>query len=112
MGKPQIAKGLSNEWVENIRVLSSHKNVYCKISGFLTETGNFKWTKNDFSSFFEVVSKAFGENRLMYGSDWPVCLAAGSYSDTVEIIKDYCRERGDIFLAKLMGINAEKFYHL
>ncbi|UZH56676.1 amidohydrolase family protein [Salinimicrobium tongyeongense] len=112
MAKPQVSKGLSYDWIENIKLLSSYKNVYCKVSGFLTETEDFKWLKNNFNPFFDVVSEAFGENRLMYGSDWPVCLAAGSYADTLEIVEDYFYTQENGLFKKLMGINAEKFYHL
>ena len=112
MGKPQISKGLSNEWIENMQQLGRCKNVYCKVSGFLTETECFQWNYNEFYPFFEVVAEAFGEDRLIFGSDWPVCLAAGKYKDTTTIVESFCKNRSEIDLEKVMGKNAVTFYRI
>jgi len=109
MGKPVISEMPSQEWEQNIKELASCSNVYCKLSGLITQTDDFEWEKKDFYPFLEIVFEAFGEERLMYGSDWPVCLAAGSYQDTVEVVKDYM----DISYIEAKGIfgrNAAKFY--
>ena len=87
MAKPKISGGLSEEWVKNIKELGSHQNVYCKISGLVTETKKFQWKQDDFLPFLDTVVNAFGTDRLMFGSDWPVCLAAASYEEVVEIIR-------------------------
>ncbi len=112
MGKPQISLGLSQNWVENIQQLGACDNVYCKVSGFLTETIDFKWDANDFMPFLETVAGAFGENRLMFGSDWPVSLVAGTYEDTVQIVENFFAKRGNSVLEKVMGKNTVKFYNI
>lgn len=109
MGKPQISNGLSKEWRSYIRELGKCKNVYCKVSGLVTETENFQWEKKDFFPFLEEVISAFGKDRLMFGSDWPVCLSAASYAEILEIIKDFFSEED---LKGIMGGNAVKFYNL
>lgn len=111
IGKPGISKGLSPEWVKNIKELAFCSNVYCKVSGLITETEKFEWKKKDFHPFLDVVFKAFGEERLMFGSDWPVCLAAGSYSDTVEILRGYL-ESSSFSADNVFGRNASNFYGL
>ncbi len=112
MAKPQISTGLSQVWVQNIQQLAACKNVYCKMSGFLTETKDFEWESNDFIPFLNTVTAAFGENRLMFGSDWPVCLIAGNYEDTVQIVERFFLKRGISVQEKVMGKNAMKFYNL
>lgn len=112
MGKPQISRGLSNQWTNNIQELGRCKNVFCKVSGFLTETENFQWDSNDFSPFLKTVADAFGEDRLMFGSDWPVCLSAGNYGDTTSIVESFYKSKSEIDLEKLMGKNAVTFYRI
>lgn len=109
MGKPPISNGLSKEWSNNIGELGKCKNVYCKVSGLVTETDNFQWKKKDFFPFLEEVISAFGKDQLMFGSDWPVCLSAASYAEILEIIKDFFSEED---LKGIMGGNAVKFYNL
>ena len=84
----------------------------CKLSGLLTETENFNWKPKDFYPFFEFALEVFGSDRLMFGSDWPVSLAAGQYSDTVNITEDFFKTRNEIVLEKIMGLNAINFYQL
>jgi L-fuconolactonase len=112
MGKPQISQGLSNKWIENIQQLGACNNVSCKVSGFLSETESFEWDVNDFMPFFDAMAGAFGENRIMFGSDWPVCLAAGTYEDTVKIVERFFVNRGNSVLDKVMSTNAVIFYNL
>lgn len=111
MGKPQIIEGVSPEWEENIKRLSEHPNVYCKLSGLVTETRNFHWEKKDFQPFLKVVVEAFGIDRLMFGSDWPMCLAAANYNQTVEIIQSYFKDDPSA-LEKVFGRTAAKFYNI
>ncbi len=113
MAKPQVSsEGPSEAWIKNIQELAGFKNVYCKLSGLVTETPGFQWEPSDFSPFLRVVSEAFGENRIMYGSDWPVCLSAASYEDTLGIIYDFFTPSGDVTIQKIFGGNAVKFYRL
>lgn len=111
MGKPQISKALSQEWKNNIKELASFSNVYCKVSGLVTETTNFEWEMKDFYPYLDVVYNAFGEERLMFGSDWPVCLVAGSYTNTVEIVEKYT-SNSSFSVENIIGRNAAKFYNI
>lgn len=112
LAKPQISNGVSAEWENNIRKLGSCANVYCKLSGLLTETDDFKWKPEDFTPFLEIVFQAFGEDRLLFGSDWPVCLSAGKYEDALSIIEHYFATKSELALEKIMGQNAINFYRL
>jgi len=112
IAKPQISEGLDNQWVHHIKELALNPNVNCKVSGMVTETRNFKWQQEDFSPFIEVVLDAFGWRRIMYGSDWPVCLLGGNYKEVITIVKDYISKLPDNERAGIMGLNAINFYSL
>lgn len=112
MAKPNISGGVSSMWKAMITDLAGNQNVYCKLSGFLTETKKLNWKPEDFHPFFEVVDNVFGPDRLMFGSDWPVCLAAGEYQDVVKIVEDFFMGKSEIVLEKVMGQNASKFYQI
>lgn len=112
IAKPRISEGPDSEWVHHIKELALNPNVSCKVSGMVTETKNFKWKEQDFSPFMEVVLHAFGWQRLMFGSDWPVCLLAGSYKEVLTIVKDYISKLSDKERAGIMGLNAVSFYSL
>ena len=86
IAKPRIREGILSPWKENIQALAKRDNVYCKLSGMVTEARWDSWTRDDLVPFFEIVLSAFGPERLMFGSDWPVLTLASSYkkwSDTV-----------------------------
>ena len=109
MAKPQITGGTNTDWEEQIRLLGSSSGVYCKISGLLTQTDNFDWKIEDFFPLLQVVKESFGVERLLFGSDWPVCLTAGEYPDTLRIIEEFfTREEQE----KIFGQNAAKCYML
>jgi len=112
IAKPRIFEGLDNQWVHHIKELALNPNVSCKVSGMVTETRNFKWQQEDFSPFMEVVLNAFGWQRLLYGSDWPVCLLGGSYKEVLAIVKDYMDKLPEKEKAGIMGLNAINFYSL
>lgn len=87
VAKPRISEGALSPWAENIRELAKRQNVYCKLSGMVTEANWNTWTRQGLLPYFETVLSAFGANRLMFGSDWPVLTLASSYqrwSDTVQ----------------------------
>ncbi|MGB5479871.1 MAG: amidohydrolase family protein [Eudoraea sp.] len=112
IAKPRISEGLDNQWVHYIKELALNPNVSCKVSGMVTETRNFKWQQEDFSPFIEMVLDAFGWQRLLYGSDWPVCLLGGSYKEVLAIVKDYMDKLPEKEKAGIMGLNAINFYSL
>ncbi len=112
IAKPDIRNKRLAPWKENIMRLAQFKNVYCKLSGMVTEADWLNWKMADFRPYIETVLEAFGTGRLMVGSDWPVCRLAGSYEDIMEIIFRHLvgltvRERDAV-----MGLNAEKAYQL
>lgn len=112
IAKPQISKGIDANWKANILKLATFPNVSCKLSGMVTETTNFQWTKEEFSPFIEIVFKAFGTDRILYGSDWPVCLLAANYKNQLEIVQNYISTLSQIEQAKVMGNNAVNFYKI
>ncbi|PAV31205.1 hypothetical protein CIL05_00670 [Virgibacillus profundi] len=111
--KPDITNGISNFWENHISGISRFENVMCKISGLITEADHRNWKQKDFIPFGEHLLKAFGPNRLMFGSDWPVCLLAGDYGDVYELFGNLVSEHvtKDEF-AKMIGNNAKNFYKL
>lgn len=112
LAKPPIKDGALAPWREQIRELARLPNVACKISGMVTEAGWNNWRAEDFKPYLDVAFAAFGPSRLMFGSDWPVCLLAGSYQRVFGLVEDYVRQLGTDAEAKLFGDNAAKFYGL
>ncbi|PCJ94504.1 MAG: amidohydrolase [Flavobacteriaceae bacterium] len=112
IAKPAITTGLDEYWVHGMQELGKHENVFCKLSGMVTETQQYKWNKNDFASFLDVVVNAFGIDKVLFGSDWPVCLVAGEYHEVLQIITDYFANYSKTDLDKMMGGNAIKFYNI
>ncbi len=91
IAKPRIKDRILSPWRENIRELARRPHVYCKVSGMVTEADWKAWTPESLQPYFEVVLEAFGPQRLMFGSDWPVCLAATSYSRWYEVVSDWVK---------------------
>lgn len=113
LGKPQIAGGPTNNWKEGIRKIAEYPNVYCKLSGLVTEADWKNWQPKDFTPFLEIAAEAFGAERLMVGSDWPVCLlAADRYATVLEILERFTNQWTAQEQAAVFGGNAEKFYNL
>lgn len=110
IAKPPIRDGTLSPWREQIRELAKAPNVSCKVSGLVTEA---KWGESepaDFRPYLEVVFEAFGEDRLMFGSDWPVCLLAGSYAQVFRLMDDYLKPLPKTAREKFFGLNAAGFY--
>jgi L-fuconolactonase len=110
IAKPPIAEGTLSPWREQIRELAKLPNVLCKVSGMVTEANLTAWKPADFRPFLEVVFEAFGADRLMYGSDWPVCLLAGSYAQIQGLAADYVSALDAAAKEKFFGGNAARFY--
>ena len=110
IAKPPIKDGTLSPWREQIRELAKAPNVLCKVSGMVTEADHAKWNAEDFAPFLDVVFTAFGEDRVMFGSDWPVCLLAGSYERIFTLVSDYVRQFPTPAREKLFGENAARFY--
>jgi L-fuconolactonase len=107
IAKPAIAAGTLSPWREQLRELAKFPNVCCKVSGMVTEAKWVGWQQADFRPFLDVVSEAFGFERLMYGSDWPVALLAGSYAQVHGLAKSYVPVEHH---ATFFGGNAARFY--
>jgi len=112
MAKPEIKTGNSASWAANMRSIAGSPNVFCKLSGLVTEADSHHWTAADFAFYLDVVFEAFGPDRLMFGSDWPVCLLAGSYRQVTRLIEDYVGRHAAGESAKVFGANAIRFYGL
>ena len=112
IAKPQIKARELNEWSRGIRAIAKHPNVCCKVSGLVTEADWKHWKPDDFRPYLDVVFEAFGADRLMYGSDWPVCLLGGSYRNLKAIIDDYTQSFSATEKEKIFGMNAIRFYGL
>ena len=112
IAKPPIKAGDIIDWEHDIKELANHSNVYCKISGMVTEADWQNWKQDDFTPYIDVVVNAFGSDRIMFGSDWPVCLVAASYQQTLGIVKQYFSPFTQNEQDKFFGANATRFYSL
>jgi L-fuconolactonase len=112
IGKPSIKRKEISDWKAKITSLGTHRHVYCKISGMVTETDWSNWQAEDFFPYLDVITESFGPDRIMYGSDWPVCLLAGSYQQQFQIVEKYFSSFSIAVRDKVFGLNAVKFYHL
>lgn len=110
IAKPFIKAGVIEPWATQLRRLAQLPNVHCKVSGMLTEADHQAWKPEQFRPYLDVVFEAFGPTRLMYGSDWPVCLFAGSYEQSFRLVDDYARGLTDHERAGLFGGNTAAFY--
>ena len=110
LAKPSIKTGMLSPWREQIRELAQAPNLMCKVSGLITEADHGRWKSEDFTPYLDVVAEAFGEERLMYGSDWPVCLLAGSYDRVFALASHYFSALSSDAKAKIFGGNAGRFY--
>lgn len=112
LAKPYIKQGLIDKWKQDLQALARHDNVLCKVSGMVTEADWEYWTRDDLRPYLDAAFEAFGPDRLMFGSDWPVCLVAASYEQWVEVLEEYLSEFSDSEKAKFWGENARRFYRL
>lgn len=112
IAKPGIKNKKIDDWKKDILALGAYENVYCKISGMVTEADWKNWTKDDFIPYIDVVVNAFGTKRIMFGSDWPVCLVAASYKKMKEIVDDYFSFFSKNEQKNFYGKTAIQFYNL
>lgn len=112
LAKPGIKAGTLDPWRADIQALAKHPNVTCKLSGMVTEAAWQGWKREDFTPYLEVALEAFGPSRLMYGSDWPVCLLAAEYPDVFGIVEDFLGKLGDDERQQILGGTATRFYGL
>ncbi|RBL94133.1 amidohydrolase family protein [Chitinophaga flava] len=112
VAKPDFKTGALEEWASHMRSIAQSPNVYCKLSGLVTEADWQHWKPAHFEPFLDVVLESFGPHRLMFGSDWPVCLLAAEYKEVKDIITQYISKLSDTEQNNIMGGNAISFYHL
>ncbi|GGU39796.1 amidohydrolase family protein [Streptomyces coeruleorubidus] len=109
LGKPPIASGALEPWASDLRALAALPNTVCKLSGMVTEADPASWTIDDLRPYAGTVLEAFGPDRLMFGSDWPVCTPAAAYGDVLDTAR---RLTGPSDHARIFGATATRVYDL
>jgi L-fuconolactonase len=112
LAKPPIKSGNIDSWAQGISRLAAFPNVFCKLSGLVTEANWQHWSPEQITPFLDVAFESFGPDRLMIGSDWPVCLVAASYAKAVEVIKSYLLQKRPECQDRVLGGNAQRFWRL
>ncbi len=112
MAKPYIKDGYFDGWATLMKEIAKEENVYCKLSGMITEADYNSWTPEQITPYMDLVLSAFGSDRIMFGSDWPVCLVAGRYAEVKQLVTDFISKLSLIEQTKIMGTNAMQFYNL
>lgn len=112
IAKPSIRSGQRSPWDRDIARLAARDNVFCKLSGMVTEADWNHWRPAEFNPYLDVVFEAFGPDRLMVGSDWPVCTLAGSYRSVVGVVSDYLAKRSAAERKAVWEDNPRKAYGL
>ncbi len=112
IAKPLIKEGIVSPWKEEIGELAKFPNVYCKVSGMVTEADWQNWTPENIQPYLDVIFDVFGVDRVMIGSDWPVCLVAGKYSKVMQVVMNYISKFSLSDQAKILGGNAVKAYKI
>lgn len=115
MAKPPIgggSRGEITEWADALRAVAVFPNVSCKLSGLVTEANHTSWRKEDLLPYMEQALEFFGPERIIFGSDWPVCLLAASYAQVLEAFQSLLGDLSDDERAMIFAGNAMKFYRL
>jgi len=112
IAKPLIAQGTMEPWNTEIRALAQFPNVWCKVSGMVTEGRWTGWSAEDFRPYLDTVFEAFSPDRILIGSDWPVCTVAADYSRTLGIVINYIAELRREQQDAILGGNCTAFYRL
>lgn len=112
LAKPDIRNQDIEQWKSHIQEFKHLPNVYCKLSGMVTEAYWHSWKQDDFKKALDTVFHTFGTSRLMYGSDWPVCLLAGDYQQVYGIVSNYISKLSTAQQQKIMAENAMSFYNI
>jgi len=112
LAKPYIKRGEIDQWKNDIARCASFENTWCKLSGMVTEADWQRWQPSNFHPYLDVVVEQFGIDRIIFGSDWPVCTIAAPYPTVVNLVEDYFSSFSDQEKKKVMGENAVRFYNL
>jgi L-fuconolactonase len=112
IAKPDIKNHRMEPWRTYIHQLADLENVYCKLSGMVTEASWNEWTPEEFTPYLDTVFDAFGPNRVMIGSDWPVCTLSGGYQETIEVVSRYIAQLEPSAREAILGENCARAYNL
>lgn len=112
LAKPHIKAGEIEPWATGVRGLAKFPNVYCKLSGLVTEADWQNWKPEQIVRYLDVAFGSFGAERLMIGSDWPVCLVAASYENAMGVVKNYLHQFSSEIRENVLGGNARRFWKL
>ena len=112
IAKPYIKDGFYDGWAVLMQEIAKQENVFCKLSGMITEADYNHWKPEQIHPYMDLVLEAFGANRLLFGSDWPVCLVAGNYSKVKGLVGHFISKLRAHEQQNIMGTNAIKFYNL
>lgn len=115
LAKPRVREAAATAlepWRSDMLRLARHEHVTCKLSGLVTEAAWRSWQPNDFTPYLDVALEAFGPKRLMFGSDWPVCLLAAEYADVAGLVSDFIARLSAAEQEAILGGTATRFYGL
>ena len=112
ISKPYIAKADMQPWADQITELASFENVVVKVSGLFTEADWKNWNKDDFWPYLEHITKSFTPNRMMFGSDWPVCLLAATYKQSIDLVEEFTSKFSESEKNAFWAGTANKAYSL
>lgn len=113
LAKPDIKNGTMEPWKNWMEQIAQYPHIFCKLSGMVTEADHTNWTKEDFIPYIHHIVQVFGMERIMFGSDWPVCLLAAGYDEVYHLLKEVLPGNlSEEDEAKIYGGNAMKFYQL
>jgi L-fuconolactonase len=112
LAKPPVRSGEIDSWASGIRRLAAFPNVFCKLSGLVTEADWQSWKPEHMIPYLDVAFETFGADRLMIGSDWPVCLVAASYGRVMDVVRDYLNRHDPATREAVLGGNAQRFWRL
>jgi L-fuconolactonase len=110
MAKPPIARGEIEKWARELKEIAAYANVWCKLSGLVTEANWKNWRVEDLHPYVDKVLEYFGPARLMFGSDWPVCLLAASYEQVLEAFETLTADLREEERQQIFSDNAKEFY--
>ncbi len=112
LAKPAVKNKMLEPWATDIKDLSRYENVFCKLSGMVTEGDWENWKPSDFIPYMDVVLESFGPDRVMLGSDWPVCLLAGNYQSVLNLVLNYIKQCSEKEQEKIWSDTCISFYSL
>jgi L-fuconolactonase len=112
MAKPPIKTGEIKEWAQELKTVAAYRHIQCKLSGLVTEANWKEWTTEDLRPCVETALELFGPERLMFGSDHPVCLLAGSYDRVLDSFRELTSDLSDTEQQRIFAENAKRFYRL